>query len=33
VLVTLESLYDEVARDVAADLPGVRAVVTTNEAE
>jgi long-chain acyl-CoA synthetase len=33
VLVTLESLYEEVARDVVANLPGVRAVVTTNEAE
>ena len=33
VLVTLESLYDEVARDVVADLAGVRAVVTTNEAD
>ena len=33
VLVTLESLYDEVARDVVASLAGVRAVVTTNEAE
>ena len=33
VLVTLASLYDEVARDVVADLAGVRAVVTMNEAD
>jgi long-chain acyl-CoA synthetase len=31
VLVTLESLYDEVARDVVAGLPAVRTVITTNE--